>query len=92
VAVIIDPPRKGCDGQFLAQLTAFAPRTIVYVSCNPETLARDLAGLVPAGYVVRAVQPFDMFPQTRHVECVAVLDRLAGPGGIRRRDDAGSSA
>ncbi len=90
VAVIIDPPRKGCDGAFLAQLTAFAPRTIVYVSCNPETLARDLAGLVPAGYVVRAVQPFDMFPQTRHVECVAVLDRLVGRGGTAPGADAGS--
>jgi 23S rRNA (uracil1939-C5)-methyltransferase/tRNA (uracil-5-)-methyltransferase len=76
-AVIIDPPRKGCDDKFLAQLVSFAPRAIVYVSCNPETLARDLFQLVAAGYRVRALQPFDMFPQTRHVECVAVLDRAS---------------
>lgn len=75
VAVIIDPPRKGCDDAFLAQLSAFAPRTIVYVSCNPETLARDLTRLVPGGYTVSVIQPFDMFPQTRHVESVAVLER-----------------
>jgi tRNA/tmRNA/rRNA uracil-C5-methylase (TrmA/RlmC/RlmD family) len=72
-AVIIDPPRKGCDEAFLAQLVAFAPAAIVYVSCNPETQVRDLARLIGAGYDLRALQPFDMFPQTRHVECVAVL-------------------
>ena len=76
-AVIVDPPRKGCDEAFLAQLVAFAPRTIVYVSCNPESLARDLARLVSAGYHVRALQPYDMFPQTRHVETVATLGRPA---------------
>ena len=74
-AVIIDPPRKGCDDAFLVQLTAFGPRAIVYVSCNPETLVRDLARLLFAGYRVTALQPFDMFPQTRHVEAVAVLER-----------------
>jgi 23S rRNA (uracil1939-C5)-methyltransferase len=75
VAVIIDPPRKGCDETFLGQLVAFAPRAIVYVSCNPESLARDLVRLTASGYRIRALQPFDMFPQTRHVECVAVLER-----------------
>ena len=74
-AVIVDPPRKGCDEAFLAQLVAFAPRTIVYVSCNPESLARDLHRLVAAGYRTRTLQPFDMFPQTRHVEAVATLVR-----------------
>jgi len=74
-AVIVDPPRKGCDDAFLTQLIAFAPRTIVYVSCNPETQVRDLARLIGAGYRIRAMQSFDMFPQTRHVESVAVLDR-----------------
>jgi len=74
-AVIVDPPRKGCDDAFVAQLLAFGPRAIVYVSCSPESLARDLARLLPAGYQATAVQPFDMFPQTRHVECVAVLSR-----------------
>jgi tRNA/tmRNA/rRNA uracil-C5-methylase (TrmA/RlmC/RlmD family) len=74
-AVIIDPPRKGCGDAFLAQLAAFAPRTIVYVSCNPETQARDIAALVAGGYVCLRVQPFDMFPQTKHVEAVATLTR-----------------
>jgi tRNA/tmRNA/rRNA uracil-C5-methylase (TrmA/RlmC/RlmD family) len=74
-AVIVDPPRKGCSPEFLEQLVAFAPRTIVYVSCNPETQVRDLAVLRAAGWVVTKVQPFDMFPQTRHLECVATLAR-----------------
>lgn len=76
-AVIVDPPRKGCDDAFLAQLTAFAPRTIIYVSCNPETQARDIATLATAGYSCLRVQPFDMFPQTRHIEAVATLARAA---------------
>lgn len=75
-AVIVDPPRKGCGDAFLAQLAAFAPRTIVYVSCNPETQARDIAVLATAGYTCLRVQPFDMFPQTKHVEAVATLVRL----------------
>jgi 23S rRNA (uracil1939-C5)-methyltransferase/tRNA (uracil-5-)-methyltransferase len=72
-AVIVDPPRKGCGDAFLAQLAAFAPRTIVYVSCNPETQARDIGVLAAAGYACQRVQPFDMFPQTKHVEAVATL-------------------
>jgi tRNA/tmRNA/rRNA uracil-C5-methylase (TrmA/RlmC/RlmD family) len=74
-AVIVDPPRKGCGSAFLDQLVAFAPRTIVYVSCNPASLAADLAHLLAAGYRPGQIQPFDMFPQTRHVETVAVLAR-----------------
>jgi 23S rRNA (uracil1939-C5)-methyltransferase/tRNA (uracil-5-)-methyltransferase len=74
-AVIVDPPRKGCGDAFLAQLAAFAPRTIVYVSCNPETQARDVAVLAAAGYACARVQPFDMFPQTKHIEAVATLVR-----------------
>jgi tRNA/tmRNA/rRNA uracil-C5-methylase (TrmA/RlmC/RlmD family) len=74
-AVIVDPPRKGCSPEFLAQLVAFAPRTIVYVSCNPETQARDLGPLAAAGWRLAKAQPFDMFPQTRHLECVATLTR-----------------
>lgn len=72
-AVIVDPPRKGCSEDFLTQLLAFRPRTVVYVSCNPETQARDVATLGRAGYRCLDVQPFDMFPQTRHVEAVATL-------------------
>jgi 23S rRNA (uracil1939-C5)-methyltransferase/tRNA (uracil-5-)-methyltransferase len=75
-AVIVDPPRKGADPSFLGQRVAFAPRTVVYVSCNPETAARDLAHLAAAGYTVVTIQPFDMFPQTRHVESVTVLHRV----------------
>jgi len=74
-AVIVDPPRKGCGPAFIAQLAAFAPRTIVYVSCNPETQAPEIAALRAAGYRCDRMRPFDMFPQTRHVECVATLTR-----------------
>jgi len=74
-AVIIDPPRKGCDAAFLAQLFAFAPRTVVYVSCDPATQMRDLAHFLTAGYSLGAVQPFDLFPQTRHLECVMTLQK-----------------
>jgi tRNA/tmRNA/rRNA uracil-C5-methylase (TrmA/RlmC/RlmD family) len=74
-AVIIDPPRKGCDESFLQQLFAFAPRAVVYVSCDPATQMRDLKGFIAAGYRLTAVQPFDLFPQTRHLECVITLVR-----------------
>ena len=74
-AVVIDPPRKGCDESFLNQLFAFGPRTVVYVSCDPATQMRDLKGFLAAGYKLAAVQPFDLFPQTRHLECVITLFR-----------------
>ncbi len=74
-AVIIDPPRKGCDEFFLNQLLAYGPRTVVYVSCDPATQMRDLKGCLAAGYTLAAVQPFDLFPQTRHLECVITLQR-----------------
>ncbi len=74
-AVIVDPPRKGCGADFIRQLSAYAPRTVVYVSCNPATQAPEIAALVQAGYRVQRIRPFDMFPQTRHVECVATLGR-----------------
>ena len=74
-AVVIDPPRRGCDEAFLHQLVAYGPRTIVYVSCDPATQMRDLATLIPAGYTLTAVQPFDLFPQTRHLECVITLQK-----------------
>jgi 23S rRNA (uracil1939-C5)-methyltransferase/tRNA (uracil-5-)-methyltransferase len=74
-AVVIDPPRKGCDEAFLQQLFAFGPRAVVYVSCDPATQMRDLKGFLAAGYKLTAVQPFDLFPQTRHLECVITLRR-----------------
>jgi tRNA/tmRNA/rRNA uracil-C5-methylase (TrmA/RlmC/RlmD family) len=73
-AVIIDPPRRGTDAAFLAQLFAFAPRRVVYVSCNPATQMRDLQAFLAAGYQLRRVQPFDLFPQTKHLECVMTLE------------------
>lgn len=72
-AVIVDPPRAGCSEDFLQQLFAFGPTTVVYVSCNPPTQMRDLVKFVEAGYELRKVQPFDLFPQTRHLECVMTL-------------------
>jgi len=72
-AVIIDPPRRGCDEGFLKQLFAFGPRAVVYVSCDPATQMRDLRFFLEAGYTLNAVQPFDLFPQTRHLECVITL-------------------
>lgn len=80
-AVIIDPPRKGCDGSFLQQLFAFGPHTVVYVSCDPATQMRDLRHFLAAGYELTAAQPFDLFPQTRHLECVLTLGRRPGPRG-----------
>lgn len=75
-AVILDPPRKGCDPAFLEQLLAFAPRGIVYVSCGPDTQARDLRVLTSGPYQVSRVQPFDLFPHTRHVENVVTLGKI----------------
>ena len=72
-AVVIDPPRKGCDESFLRQLLAFGPRAVVYVSCDPATQMRDLKEFLRAGYSLTKVQPFDLFPQTRHLECVITL-------------------
>ena len=74
-AVVIDPPRKGCSMEFLTQLFAFSPGKVVYVSCNPATQIRDLAEFDKAGYAVTAVQPFDLFPQTKHLECVVTLKK-----------------
>ena len=65
---IINPPRKGCEPQFLEKLIA---RKILYISCDPATLARDAAILNQQGFNLERVQPFDMFPQTMHVECLA---------------------
>lgn len=73
--VVVDPPRAGCSGEFLDQLFAFGPRSVVYVSCNPATQMRDLVRFTEVGYALRKVQPFDLFPQTRHLECVMTLAR-----------------
>jgi 23S rRNA (uracil1939-C5)-methyltransferase len=74
-ALVIDPPRRGCDPDFLRQAIEFSPQHIVYVSCEPATQARDARTLVEAGYQPVLAQPFDLFPQTRHVENVLTLVR-----------------
>ncbi len=74
--VVVDPPRKGCDEVLLNTLVEMKPRRIVYVSCNPSTLARDLKYLHLHGYEAREVQPVDMFPWTGHVETVALITRV----------------
>lgn len=73
--VVVDPPRKGCDAQLLETILQIAPEKIVYVSCNPATLARDLAVLAESEYHVKDVQPVDMFPMTAHVETVVLLQK-----------------
>ena len=72
--IVLDPPRAGAK-DLMPGLTALGAKTILYVSCNPATLARDLAVLVKHGYKLRMVQPVDMFPQTFHVEALALLER-----------------
>ncbi|MBR4027953.1 MAG: 23S rRNA (uracil(1939)-C(5))-methyltransferase RlmD [Lachnospiraceae bacterium] len=74
--VIMDPPRSGSDEAFLFSVVKLAPKRVVYVSCNPETLARDLKYLVRKGYEVVEATPYDMFPFTEHVECVCLLNRV----------------
>jgi 23S rRNA (uracil-5-)-methyltransferase RumA len=74
--VIIDPSRKGCDISFLDQLIEFSPRKIVYVSCNPATQATDALVLTTNGYVISRVTPFDMFPQTKHIENVLTFEKI----------------
>lgn len=78
--VLLDPPRAGCAAPVLEAIGEFRPRAVVYVSCNPATLARDLRALVDAGFVIEHVTPLDMFPQTAHIEAVASL-RLGGGSG-----------
>ena len=78
-AVVIDPPRQGCDEPFLRQLLAFGPPRVIYVSCDPGTQMRDLRHFLAAGYRPARIQPFDLFPQTRHLECVITLQRSASP-------------
>ncbi|MFC4559482.1 23S rRNA (uracil(1939)-C(5))-methyltransferase RlmD [Virgibacillus kekensis] len=74
--IVVDPPRKGCDEELLKAMIDMQPKRIVYVSCNPSTLARDLRILEDGGFSTQELQPVDMFPQTGHVECVALIKRV----------------
>lgn len=73
--IVVDPPRKGCAPEFLEAMIEMEPKRIVYVSCNPSTLARDLRILEDGGYRTNEVQPVDMFPNTTHVEAIALIQR-----------------
>ncbi len=74
--LVVDPPRSGLSQKVVRRVIEAGPRRIVYVSCNPTTLAPNAAQLVEAGYALRRVRAVDMFPQTPHIECVALLERL----------------
>jgi 23S rRNA (uracil1939-C5)-methyltransferase len=71
----VDPPRAGLHPRVVARIAELAPRRVVYVSCNPATLARDLKDFAVAGWTLAEATPFDMFPHTPHIECVARLER-----------------
>ena len=73
--LVVDPPRAGLSAKVVRRIAEAAPKRIVYVSCNPTTLAPNAAQLVQSGYALRRVRPVDMFPQTPHIECVALLER-----------------
>jgi 23S rRNA (uracil1939-C5)-methyltransferase len=73
--VVVDPPRAGLSKKVVHRIIDSSPKRIVYVSCNPTTLAPNAAELVEAGWALRKVRPVDMFPQTHHIECVALLER-----------------
>ena len=74
-AIVIDPPRKGCEEPVLSAIAESGVKRVVYVSCNPATLARDAKILASHGFSIRHVQPVDMFPHTQHVETVVLMSR-----------------
>ena len=74
--VFVDPPRKGCGESLLETIKEMKPKKVVYVSCNPATLGRDLKYLTDNGFEIKEVQPVDMFPQTAHVESVVLLEKI----------------
>ena len=74
--VFVDPPRKGCDETLLSTIVEMQPKKVVYISCNPATLGRDLKYLTENGFEIKKVQPVDMFPQTSHVESVVLLEKI----------------
>jgi 23S rRNA (uracil1939-C5)-methyltransferase len=90
VTVLLDPPRKGCRRQALALLRQTKPAQIIYVSCHPATMARDLNILCGNGvFELAHVQPLDLFPQTQHVECVADLRAAQSLANLRSLGSTG---
>lgn len=79
--VVLDPPRQGCSRRVLDAITEMAVPRVIYVSCDPSTLARDLGTLVPSGYRCLSLQPVDLFPQTFHLESIALLERIPQSSG-----------
>ena len=76
LTVVLDPPRKGCDKNVINTIASIYPAKIIYMSCNPSTLARDLNLLLSQkSYKIKQIQPYDMFPQTKHIETLAVLEK-----------------
>ena len=73
--IIVDPPRKGCSRDTLDAIAMMEPERLVYVSCDPATLARDVRIMQEKGYELRQVQPVDMFPNTLHIETIVLLQR-----------------
>lgn len=73
--IFVDPPRKGLDASFIDTVSELQPKKVAYISCNPATLARDLVIFKEKGYTTKEVFPYDMFPQTTHVECVTLLEK-----------------
>ena len=78
--IVIDPPRKGCDAAVITTIAAMRPTRVVYVSCDPATLARDLKQFTAEDYNIEAVTPVDMFPGTAHVETVVLLSHKKPDG------------
>lgn len=74
---LLNPPRKGCERSVLEGIGRLSPKKLIYISCDPATLARDLSHLCSFGYHIDAIQPLDMFPQTAHVECVVMLNKYS---------------
>ncbi len=72
---IVDPPRAGLDKKALDAILSLSPKTLAYISCDPSTLARDAARLIAGGYTLLEVTPFDLFPQTYHIECISIFER-----------------